>query len=127
MGELECEIASGPPGVWRDVGESLQAHRRDPALAQSRGESIPEVRSVVVRRGEAAVVAAIDRWSSPPSFIIRLIQSGREINCERHDFLAKGDPRLTDTNLQVQPGRPLWDKRQSLAAHEMTSEDDKSN
>ena len=127
MVELECEIASGPPGLWKNVGENLQARRRDPALTQPHGESIPEVGSIVVRRGEAAVVTAIDGWSSPPSFVIRLIQSGREINCERHDFLAKGDPRLTDTNLQVQPGRPPWDKRQSLAAHNMTSEDDKSN
>mgnify|MGYP001209020419 CR=1 FL=1 len=75
MVELECEIASGPPGLWRNVGEDLQAQRRDPALARSHGESIPEVGSIVVRRGEAAVVAAIDRWSSPPSFIIRLMTS----------------------------------------------------
>ena len=56
--------------------------------------SMPEMGDIVLRRGEAAIVAAIDRGSHPPSFVIRILQSGREINCERHDFLAKGDPRL---------------------------------
>ena len=94
MLELECEITSGPPGTWKEIGEGIQGRRHDLAPTQSHDTSMPDMGDIVARRGEAAIVAAIDRGSHPPSFVIRILQSGREINCERHDFLAKGDPRL---------------------------------
>ena len=48
----------------------------------------------MVRRGEAAIITAIDRSSHPPYYVIKILENGHEVNCERHDFLAKGDPRL---------------------------------
>ena len=78
--ELQCEFASGPPGRWQED--------------KKKEASEPELGDIVIRRGDPAVITAIDSSMNPPCYILRVIETNLEINCERHDFLAKGDPRL---------------------------------
>ena len=111
--EMECEIASGPPGHWKEIGEDIQSQRNtsqpsqfqanvDPHPVQGprrpAGHSTPmlETGEIVIRRGAAAVIVAIDTSTHPPHYVVKVLETGQEVNCERHDFLAKGDPRLID-------------------------------
>ena len=98
--ELDCEIASGPPGYWRQLTKESQADQDMPPPAQDGHSSELEKGDIVIRKGEAAVIMSIDRSCVPAFFVLRIFDSStdtfKEVNCERHDFLAKGDPRLNE-------------------------------
>lgn len=49
-----------------------------------------QVGDVVYRQGELASVVVVDSTLEPPSYVVRMAQTGQEVSCERHNLVVPG-------------------------------------
>ncbi|CAK9116428.1 unnamed protein product [Durusdinium trenchii] len=68
--------------------ESLQAQEAKQLMQdRSRPETHLNVGDAVYRQGQLASVVAVDHSLSPPSYVVRMAQSGEEVNCELNNLV----------------------------------------